>query len=483
MGMKVLLIKPSINIKRGYGREAGVPLGLAYIAAMLEKYGHEVAILDLSILDFKGDFETRKAKRNQFIKQMLEKENPDVLGLTCNTAERFDVFSIADFVKENFDVPIVAGGIHVTFTAEETLRDSKSIDIILRGESEYTVVELCENLEKNRGLENIRGITFRNKNNKIISTLPRPFIEDLDSLPFPARHLLDIEAYPIRMPASAGLWKYKVTNAISSRGCPFECAYCSTTLMWGRKIRFRSPKNFVDELELVHNTYSFLDGFTLSDDNFTVNRERVLKICEEIKKRRLDIVWDCYAHIHNISDELVKNMASAGCKLIAFGVESASERMLRIMNKPEDITYVKKAVQICKKYGVLPKCNFMFGYPGETEKDVRQTLEFIDKYLNPNEALLIDHIFIFPETAVFRDLLESGYFGENFSWMKRDFPSYKNMPLYIPQNDKQRVKMLKNFRTRHRLKYAIRHPVKAIPYISDPRNIVKDIRWLMRKGC
>ncbi len=478
--MKVLLVKPTIGKRMGIGREVGPPLGLAYLGSMLEENGHKPTIADLNIVR-KRTGENREKWFEQ-LEKMLSRFKPDLVGITCNTFERFEVFEIADFVKQKTQLPVVVGGIHATFCAKEILANIPSIDIITRGEGEVTLLEICEKLESGKPLKKTRGITYRDDEGRIVESPLRPLIEDLDILPFPARYLLAVKEYPIRMAASAGLDRYKVTNIISSRGCPFKCGFCSTTLMWGSKIRYRSPKNLVDEMEETLEDFGFLDGFTFSDDNLTVDRERTIEICRMIRDRGLDIVWDCYAHVNTISEDLVENMASVGCKLITFGVESGSQRMLKIMGKNTNLDKIKKAVKICRRYDILPKCNFMFGYPGETEEDVKRTFKFIKQNLQPNEVTIIDHVWLYPGTKIFKDLRESNYFGGEFDWFRKVLPSHTGVPIYVPEDNDQRLKTLKAFRIKHRFGYALRHPFKALMYMANPANLMKEVSWLRRKG-
>lgn len=418
--MKVLLIKPhSWFSAKGFG----FPLGIAYLASSLIKKKHNVKILDLMLYKLEEGEEIVLRTLNEF--------NPDLIGITCNSHERFFVFDLAKIVKRHKDIPVVVGGPHVTLTAEETLEWINEIDIIVLNEGERTIVELCEVIENNKDIKEVNGIVYR-RNQEIVRTKRRPFIENLDVLPFPAWGLFEIQKYDLYLPIPG---KPSAIQMISSRGCPFRCNFCSATIIAGNKIRYRSPKNVVDELETLHNLYPEYEWIFIYDDNFIANKQRVINICEEILKRKIKINWGCYGRVDSIEENIVKIMAESGCKMISFGVESGSNKVLKIMDKRINSTMIMKAIKNVKTVGMISRCSFISGYPGENFLDFIKTIYLIWKMqLKKTEIVWNFCPMIYPATGLFEKLKAAGYLQNGFSWSKvTAMPLYKDIPLYIPK--------------------------------------------------
>ena len=264
--MRIALIFPPSLYQT---KETMPPLGLAWLAAVLRENGYnDVYIID-SVID--------KLTNPQII-EILRGRGADVIGLSFGTQNRFYAFDLARLIKQNFpNVPIVAGGPHPTLTAQDTLNNIRAIDIVVRGEGEFTFLELVRAIEGGNELGGINGISCRDNRGEIRHNINREPIIDLDGLPLPARDLLPIDAYKQTIPLSAKI----CTSIISSRGCPYNCVYCSTAEQWGHFIRYRSAKNVVDEIEYLFKTYR-LDGVGFFDDCFTMNKQRVIEICREI---------------------------------------------------------------------------------------------------------------------------------------------------------------------------------------------------------
>lgn len=250
-----------------------IPLGLAYLGAVAEQAGHEVTVVDCQAEHLTYDL----------FRQRISQQKPDVVGVTSTTLLYKSAMQLIDIAKEVHPKAVtMLGGSHGTFWDENALKEYPSLDIVVRREGEVTFIELLAKLQGGGSLGDVLGVTFRAKDGTIVRTEDRPFMEDLDSLPFPAHHLLPLESLK-RM----GKILFPL---ITSRGCVYWCDFCSTVRMFGRGYRFRSPKNVVDEMQLVHDKYG-VDQVTFYDDAFSVNRDRVLKICEELhaKKTRHDM--------------------------------------------------------------------------------------------------------------------------------------------------------------------------------------------------
>jgi anaerobic magnesium-protoporphyrin IX monomethyl ester cyclase len=260
------------------------------------------------------------------------------------------------------------GGPHASFLPSETLRKCPQLDIVCVGEAERTIHELAQAVEDKMSLSNVRGIVYRSGNH-IVEAPPQPLINDLDSLPFPARRLLPMNQYTVLGK------KTTIGHVITSRGCPFNCIFCASSLLFGRKFRARSPKNVIDEIEEVVSDYN-PDTLEFTDDLFTLNRRRVEAICDEMKTQGIDIPWACSSRVDTISRELLTKMREAGCTFIFYGVESGSQRILNQMRKGIRLGQIEDAVRWTKEIGIETLASFIIGWPNETMDDIKNTLNF-----------------------------------------------------------------------------------------------------------
>ncbi|MEM3441643.1 MAG: radical SAM protein, partial [Candidatus Bathyarchaeia archaeon] len=268
-------------------------LGLGYLAAVLEKNHYEVDVVDCQVLKLS----------TEGFKSEIEKRKPDIVGITATTLTYKSGLNLAKIAKEvNPNCLTIMGGPHVTFWDDKALQECPELDVIVRREGEITLLELVQRVEAGKSFHDLLGITYR-KNGQIMRNPDRPYIEDLDSLPFPARHLWPMER----------LREYEdVLYLAASRGCTFWCEFCATVRMHGRKFRMRSPKNIVDELEFLNKTYG-VSKFTFCDDAFTVDQARTEALCREIINRKLKIQWNCGTRVDMITKEMLAKMKEAGC--------------------------------------------------------------------------------------------------------------------------------------------------------------------------
>ncbi len=372
--MRVLLTLPPdihrLEIYRVTGMKAP-PLGLAYIAAVLEKHGHKVKIIDTPTLEI--GFQ-------EWISE-VKSWKPDVIGISMLTPTAPKGYMAAKLIKEELgkDVIVVAGGSHTTFMYVEALNNN--IDVVVRGEGEYTTLELINALEKHgfdkSVLTKIKGIAFKD-NDKIIVTPNRPFIEDLNKLPWPARHLLPMDKYtlfgkPIR-----------IAHVMASRGCPYGCIFCITSYFWGRRLRFRSHEDVADEIEFLVDKYK-VKQIVFTDDELTANRRFVYGLVEELKKRGLDITFACGSRVDHVDKKLLEYLYKNGCVALYFGVESASQRTLNYIGKKITIEQVKKVFKWVKELKGFATASFILGFPWETISDMEKTVDFALK-IDPDYA-------------------------------------------------------------------------------------------------
>lgn len=371
--MKILLINPPAeNTIVGIGPkelEGSLdflpPLGLMYVAGYLEKEtSHEIEILDCPV---------EKISYEQ-LKEEIQKRNPDVVGITAMTFTLVDVVKAAKIVKEvNPEIKVILGGPHVVIFPEETI-NMPEIDFLVLGEGEKVVKPLLENINNPEELKKVRGLVFKYED-KVINNGWPDFIANLDELPFPARHLTSYKKY-----FSVLSSRSPVTTMFTSRGCPFRCLFCNRPHL-GKVFRARSAKNVVDEMEECQKMG--IQEIFIYDDTFTVNRQRVADICQEIIDRELDIHWDIRARVDTVDLELLRLMEKTGCQRIHFGVEAGTQKILNVLRKGITLEAAEKAFKLARETKIETLAYFMIGSPTETKEDIMETIKFAKK-LNPD---------------------------------------------------------------------------------------------------
>lgn len=370
------------------------PLNLMYLAGAVEQAGFSPQIIDANLLNVPPDR----------IAEIIAPLHPDLVGLTATTATISKAFQyikkIRDAVPESF---IFIGGPHVTFLPAETLADCRELDAVVIGEGEETVVELVRSFSTTdpHWPDPIQGIAYRRKDGdmvRIMVTPARPLIQDLDTLPFPARHLVPFNEYKLFNREAA------IGYMITSRGCTFACNYCSSSHLMGRKFRARSPKNVVDEVEELAVVYH-VDTIEFLDDNFLLDRSRALNIAREIRSRGLDISFVASSRVNGVNHDLLRELKQAGLSTIYYGVESGSMRTLYLMNKRITLSMAEHAVRIAKDCGISVLTSFILGYPGETYEDMDATIRFAIS-LDPDYAQFTI-LTPYPGTPIFQKLKEA----------------------------------------------------------------------------
>lgn len=364
--MKVCLISPPYNsaVKSVVG-VSSPPLGLAYLASVLRK-DHKVRIIDSNILDY----------GMEDVRRELKGFNPDIVGITSVTPSiprAYEVSKIAKEVRE--DSIVVMGGPHVTFLPEQTLRECEDVDVIVKGEGEKITEELATAIENKEPLENVRGIAFRSED-KIVNNEPMPFIKDIDEIPFPSRDLLPVDKYQVN--------GTRYTTMITSRGCPFRCSFCSSSRLFGGHWRGRSPENVLDEIRIIYEDYG-TKNIEFIDDTFTLNEKRAEQICDGIIKEGWDVSWGASSRVDTITRNLAEKMKKAGCWILFLGMESGCQRILDKVGKGITIKQIKRAVKAIKNAGIQVLGSFIIGFPDDTTKSIKQTIDFA-KSLNLDYA-------------------------------------------------------------------------------------------------
>jgi radical SAM superfamily enzyme YgiQ (UPF0313 family) len=394
--MKITLISPRVV-------DAPVPpLGILYIAAVLEKEGHIVQVFDIYEYEEDGTFAD------------ILKFQPDLIGLSVNTPQINRAKRISAHLKDLLPkIPIVCGGVHVTALPSESMRELHA-DYAVVGEGEYTMRDLCHALESGNPVNTIAGLVFKNEGDIVQN--PCRLIENLDEIPFPSRHLLNFEWYlsppgPIR-----GIWLKRSTQLITSRGCPYKCIYCGSNLIFGRKVRRRSVDNVISEIQFLIKNYN-IDGLWFVDDTFTLDKSWVLEFCRQLKQNNIILKWGCQTRVNVLSEELLLEMKKSGCVQLDIGVESGSEKILAVLQKGITPQQIESAFVLTKKVGLRTLASFMIGNPEEDMNDINKSLDLAKK-IKANYTLFF-FATPFPGTRL-SELAKENKWIKNFdysSWM------------------------------------------------------------------
>jgi anaerobic magnesium-protoporphyrin IX monomethyl ester cyclase len=380
---------------------AAPPLGMLYIATYLRENGIDVSILD----------EATQGFSLRGTADWVKKENPDILGFsTCSSSGRRAAI-IAERVKsENPNIIIVLGNFYATFNSEKILKKYPFVDVIVRGEGEYTSLELAKSLEKGSELKKVQGITFRN-NGEIISTPDRPLIKNVDSLPFPDRQLLDFEYH--NTTAGIIVAPKKFSSFVSSRGCIFQCRFCGCRRLARDLWRSRSVENILEELYLLSS--QGYKQFLFVDDNFTLNPKRVIKICRRLRKERVDVEFFSEGRVDQCPQDMLKEMAKANCKMMYFGIENASQKVLDYYDKRTTPQQAMDAVRKARRAGIdVIVTSFILGAPHETRNEIQGTLKFAQKLQVDIPQFNI--LATFPGTDIWEELKMQGVLDEEKNW-------------------------------------------------------------------
>lgn len=400
--MKVLMLNPPFLPKFSRGSRSPCvpkggtlyyPLWLAYATGVLEKEGFNVKLIDAPARDFdKKDIE-----------DIAKHFNPDLSVIDTSTPSIYNDVEVGEKIKEITGNFVIMVGMHPSALPEQTLKISEKIDAVARHEFDYTIRDLAFALESGKNLKTVKGITFRD-NGEIIHNPDRPFIENLDEIPFVSevykRHL-HVEDYFY----SANL--HPVITILSGRGCVYRCVFCVWPQVFsGHKYRFRSVKNVVDELEYIKNEFPQVKEIFLEDDTLTVNPRRCQELSDLIVKRKLDITFSCNSRAE--ADFItLKKLKKAGCRLLCVGFESGIQRILDNIHKGITIEKIKQFMKDAKKAGILVHGCFILGMPGDTKETVMKTIEFA-KELNPDTAQFFP-LMVYPGTEAYEWAKKNGY--------------------------------------------------------------------------
>jgi len=370
--MKVLLVYPYFLEKRIHEEDiSAVPIGLYYVGALLKSHGYDVEILNWHAAN----------EDSGPIEKVLREKRPDVLGFSVLQANRWGAIEIARLAKKvHPDTAVVFGGVSPTFLWKHFLTHFPAVDFVVLGEGERPFLDLVRWLEKGRNqkaLEAMGGIAYRNGED-IRRNLPGPFLENPDDLPDPAEY-------------------FTFHHVVSSRGCPWNCVFCGSPTFWGRRVRFHSVRYFVNQLETLYR--KGVSFFYVSDDTFTMNKNRVINICKEMIRRKLKITWVAISRVSDVDDEILSWMRKAGCVQVSYGVESGSEKIRDFLNKKIKTSDIRKAFSSTTRMGIMARAYFIYGNREESIGTIRETIDLM-REIKPLSVIfyILD---IFPGTALY----------------------------------------------------------------------------------
>ena len=458
---KTLLLIPPLTLSQRMGglAEAGAvmpALGVLYIASWMRKQLLEVEILDA---------ESLRLDLDNTVKAILDR-SPDVLGITTTTLSIIPAAEIAREIKaRRKDIKIFLGGPHVTALPHESLQDFADIDGCILGDGEISFAHIVRNISNglNAG-QGVDGIMWRE--GVEISYNPKTkHLSDLDSLPFPAWDLL--KGFPKNYrPAFHSYRRLPQANIILTRGCPYACSFCDRSV-FGNKIYSHSVDYAIEMIEYLVKDFGIKE-ISIKDDTFLLSPERVAEFCQRIRQKRIDLTWSCNGRVNTITEDILREMKSAGCWLISYGIESGSPKMLKKMAKDINLGQVREALRLTRSSGIVAKGFFMIGIPGETEESLRQTLDFVNEL--PLDELNVNFFTPFPGSRLYAEVIAEGFKPE-FCRMNMTEPSYVPKGLTAQNLCEYQKRIIYSFYLR---------PSKVISYASRALKDVHEFKRIFR---
>jgi len=385
----ILLIQPPMSLLPNEIPSVTFPLGIAYLAAYLESQGYSVSVLDCIVLDQEIRIDSSKKgskiinKKIHFgigwneIGNNIKDISPDIVGISCLfSSQSENAHKVASIVKKIKDIPIVMGGAHPSSVPKEVLKD-KNVDAVIIGEGEETLLEYVKNIDDASKLGSLDGFAFRH-NGRVVINPKKRFIEDLSSLPFPARHLFPMDKYfSAKYGHGVDMMRKPITSMTTSRGCPYNCVFCSIHTVWGKSYRTRSAKNVVDEIELLVKKYGVRE-IHFEDDNLTLNKMRMIDICKEIIRRKLDIKWTTPngVALWTLDRNVLTYMKRAGCYKLCFGIESGDSETQKFIRKGVPLEKAKRIIRDANELGIWTHGFFVIGFPFEKRESIENSLKY-----------------------------------------------------------------------------------------------------------
>lgn len=397
--MKIVLISNPVSHKQ---KPDYPPPGIAYLGAVAHQQGHEVLLLDGGILTI-----------SQIIRK-TRRFSPDLLGVTCWTIDRGMVWKLCAMLKQAVPgATLIMGGPHATIYPEHVFKLTHASAVVI-GEGEDTFSDFLEAFCKGKDFRKVPGLALRGEDNNVFYTEARQRIKDLNTIPFP--YYAGFEKFSFSRYGSHPPLPAPSAAIISSRGCVFDCSYCASVRFWGSQWRFRSPENILAEIGLLVEKYGVRSLF-FYDDNFPVNKNRAIAICEGIIKNNWGLKWACCSHVKMINAELLDIMKTSGCVAIDFGVESGDADILKNINKRQSCEDIEMAFSLVHETDISPQAYLMVGNPGESESSIDNTIALIGR-IKPRMCGT-NILWLLPGTKAYKDAMLNGFIRDNY-WLEND---------------------------------------------------------------
>lgn len=429
------------------------PLGLGYIVAYLKSHGISAELVDCTFM-----------KQEKALKRIRD-TNPTIVGIQAMFSMKEKTMEFAELLRKDCEL-LVVGGPLATSNPEEFIG---SFDVVAIGEGEQTMLDLAQAVENHSDFDDIEGIMFKDKG-RIVATPARDFAGDLDKIPFPSRELFDNQAYKNYYSRNFG---YTTTAIITSRGCPFQCDFCSRPI-FGNTFRSRTASNIVQEVEAVQKLGYQRVWF--ADDCFTLNRGRLMEICEELIRRNIMIGWECLSRVDTVDLSVAEKMKTAGCVRVFFGIESGNNGILKIMKKQATVEQAKKAVYTFKRTGIQVGAFFILGYPGESEETILDTVNFASSL--PLDYLSFTFPYPIPGTPLY-DRVKNRMISKEWQEPKKLSLIKHKLLFYSPFSEtKLRFALFKGMTQFYMRKYLGR---MIFELVGEPYRQITDVLYRMLK--
>jgi len=486
---RVMLIYPPMTFSPQSVKQIHPPLGVGYLAAVLR---NEVGlkVLDAAVEGY-GHEEKAGTKLLRYGLPFSEIENrirefkPDLVGVSCIFSSQFrNVAQVAKRAKSvDPRIITISGGTHPSFLPELCMEQCPELDLIARGEGEYTLLDLVKASRQGGEPGDVDGLAWKSEG-KVVVNREREPIQDLDAIPFPARDLFPLERYhEISIPMGMVYKRLPFMNMITSRGCPFHCSFCSSTKFWGNCYRKRSVQNVLAEMEQLYHEFGIRE-FKFFDDNLTFDKERARDLFKGMVERGVDVTWNTPNGVHaiNMDDEMLDLMKKSGCHELTLAVESGDQDVLRdIIKKPTRVDQIEDAAKRIKKAGISAVGFFIIGFPGETKEQIKKTLDFSRK-------LDLDSISLFifnplPGTPLFQLCVDKGFL--TLDQVAEDV-DYCEARIDTPEWTAKEVHDLrKTWFWKYNFSLLFRHPLRFLGryriFLSRPALVVEVFKRRMRR--
>ncbi len=421
--MKVVLISHPDKIHQ---KADFPPIGIAYLGAAAKSIGFEPLLIDGGMTPVTE------------ILDLIRSYEPDLIGVTCWTINRETVWELCSKLKETRpEAFLVLGGSHSSLFPAHVFAKTHASAVVI-GEGEETFKELLQTLASKGDLNKVNGLALKRPDGTVYLTEKRQRIANLDTVPLPYYQgfkNFDFNDY-LGFPALPG----PVAPIISSRGCVFDCSYCSSVSFWGNTWRGRSAENILDEIEWLLKEMGARSIYFF-DDNFPVKKERVIEVCEGIKKRNLNFLWACCSHVKLVNRELLQKMRDCGCVSIDFGVESGSNKILHNINKKQTRDDIEKAFSAAHAAGISPRAYLMVGNKGETAETIDETIDLIGK-IKPRSSIGAQILLLLPGTDEYRTAVQNKFLTDDY-WLKNDTVPYNLQEYNLKDLTKFRIRLMR----------------------------------------